>query len=207
MREKLTTTVGLVGMMLVLLVADIVVLEGFPGLAVVADQTDTGNPVLEFSDTSANEPLTPPPPGGVRKYDGPDVMAILVSNGLTTSENRDKMVLTRVIPESEQVYVYALLKDGDRAGAMAWVHSPNVKRHWLVLKEALHTAFTAEVQDLLDETQRREGHPTRNLLTFFDPGLFPERVVFIRVQERLYEFHVAEGQSEKIFNVIEELTE
>jgi len=82
-----------------------------------------------------------------------------------------------------------------------------IEQDYLALKEALHTAFTVNVQNLLDETQRRENRPIRNLLTFIDTGLFPERMVFVRVRERLYEFHVKEGSSEEIFNLIEELTQ
>ncbi len=206
MQKKLQATIGLCAVLITLGTLDAVVLEGFPDSAIGADALgDTPPPVLDLSDAERDKPT--PPSGAVRKYEGPEVLAVLISNGLTTAETRERMLVSKVIPEGETLHIYALLRSGDRAGAIAWIESPNVKGYWLILKEALHAAFTPQVADLLDETQRREGRPTRNLLTFFDRGLAPERVVFVRVQERLYEFHIADGHSERIFTVIEALTE
>jgi len=77
----------------------------------------------------------------------------------------------------------------------------------LALKEALHTTFSPEMRDLVDEVQTREGRPPRNLLTFLDPAINSERVVFIRVRERLYEFHIAPGRDDSIYDLIESLTQ
>ena len=51
------------------------------------------------------------------------------------------------------------------------------------------------------------GRPTRNLLTFLDPGLSSERIVFVRVRERLYELHVAPGKDDVLFELVEALTQ
>ena len=146
--------------------------------------------------------------GGVARNQGPDVKDVLQNRDFTLADVREKVILEDIIPQKEAtLQSYVLLKKGDRIGMIAWTDSPRVKQYYLALKEALHSAFTAKVQNLLDETQRREGHPIRNLLTFIDTGLFPERIVFVRVRERLYEFHVKEGSSEEIFNLIEELSQ
>tara|TARA_Y100000310_G_scaffold175693_1_gene175745 strand:+ start:1612 stop:2217 length:606 start_codon:yes stop_codon:yes gene_type:complete len=201
MNEKVKVTVGLLALMLLLGVADATFLEGAPEKAEIAQ----ADPVV----AQPTQPNLPPPPnGGVRKATGPDILQTLVSNQFTFNDTREKFILAPVLRDSsDSLEAKALLIDGDRAGAIGWVSSPNVKKHYLVLKEALHSAFTPEVKDLLDETQRRENHPTRNLLTFLDTGILPERVVFVRVRERLYEFHIVEGSSEAIFNLIEDLTE
>ena len=220
MEEKLKVTSGLLTLLLLLGVADAALLEGLPSeeeptgvTTIIHPKKDT--PKSDPPKTTQPEktmeperkvPTTPTPPGGVRKAQGPDVLEALVRGGFTFQDTKEKMILRDIIPEDTTLETHVLLLDGDRAGAIAWVSSPQVKKFYLVLKEALHSAFTAEVQDLLDETQRREGRPTRNLLTFFDPGLSSERVVFIRVRERLYEFRVAEGASEAIFDLIEDLT-
>lgn len=205
MTEKVKITTGVLLIMLLLGAADVFVLEGSPGYQMVA-QTDTGpEPIIDRTSSSSSEPSTPPS-GGVRKNDGPNVEKTLGLRGFSITDTSGKIILDSVVTGGDTVESKALLLDNDRAGAIAWVSSPDVKKHYLVLKEALHSAFTPEVQDLLDETQRRENHPTRNLLTFYDPGLLPERVVFVRVRERLYEFHVAEGASDEIFNLIEDLT-
>ena len=193
MNEKMKVTSGLLTLMILLGVADAALLEGLPKKAEVAQEIPAKTQIE--------------PTGGVRKATGPDVLESLISNSFTFSDTREKFILSPVVGKSsDTLTAKALLIDGDRAGAIGWISSPHVKKHYLVLKEALHSAFTPEVQDLLDETQRRENHPTRNLLTFLDAGILPERVVFVRVRERLYEFHIAEGSSDKIFNLIEDLT-
>lgn len=205
MAEKVKITVSILALMLILGVADVVVLEGSPSYQ--AKQTDATTPtVISRHEPEPEEPTSTGPNGGVRKNDGPNVEKTLGLQGFSITETSEKIILDTVVTGGDTVERKALLMNGDRAGVMAWVSSPQVKKHYVVLKEALHSAFTPEVQDLLDETQRRESHPTRNLLTFFDPGLLSERVVFVRVRERLYEFHVAEGASDQIFNLIEDLT-
>ncbi len=205
MSQKLITTSGVLIVMALLASADIILLEGSPSYKIrLAETGEVPEPVI---DRQKPEPIiTPPPEGGVRKNHGPNVLKTLGLRNFEVQETNEKIILRSTVTGGDTVEARALLIDGDRAGVIAWVSSPNVKKHYLVLKEALHSAFTPEVQDLLDETQRRENRPTRNLLTFYDPGLLPERVVFIRVRERLYEVHVAEGASEELFNVIEDLT-
>lgn len=205
MNKKWSITIGVFLVAIALGTADAVVLEGAPTYkAKLADaNTNDPEPIIDTSDPEPTK--TPPPEGGVRKNDGPNVLKSLGLRNFTVQETSEKVILNSVVT-GDTVESRALLLNGDRAGSIAWVSSPNVKNHYIVLKEALHTAFTPEVQDLLDETQRRENRPTRNLLTFYDPGLLPERVVFVRVRERLYEFHIAEGSSEEIFNLIEDLT-
>ena len=145
---------------------------------------------------------------GVRKTEGPDVLEVLVTYEYTFSETEEQAILERVVlaDTGDTVEKFVILKEGDRAAFLAWVDSPDVKTYFLSLKEALHRSFTTAVKDLMDEAQRREGKPTRNLLTFQDTGLLPERVVVVRVRERLYEFHILEGKDDLIFELIEELT-
>lgn len=142
----------------------------------------------------------------VRKSEGPDVLEIAALQNFTTQETEETSILSRVVSEPDTVNARVLLLNEDRASYIAWVDSTDVKTYFLSLKEALHRSFTASVTDLLDEAQQREGLPTRNVLTFKDTGLLPERVVFVRVRERLYEFHIPEGKDDLIFALIEELT-
>lgn len=217
MESKCKLTALLLLLLFGLGAADAVLLESTP--TAVADEDDGGAIVFEPEQPNVDTPPPPPPggpedtkpgnTGGVRRHTGPDVLEALAANGFTFKDiKKERVILQTIVPEdTDAVHARILLIDGDRAGLIAWEQSPRVKKHFLILKEALHTAFTPEVTDLLDETQRREGKPTRNLLTFMDPGLVSERVVFIRVRERLYEFHVAPGASEAIFDLIENLTD
>ena len=145
--------------------------------------------------------------GGVRKAQGPRIQDVLAALKFEPQETSEATLVEQVLPAGVIINRLALLKDGDRAGLVAWLDSPDVQAHFLALKEALHVSFSTQVRDVIDEIQRREGKPPRNLLTFIDPGLSDERLVFIRVRERLYEFHVANGRDEVIFDLIEELTD
>lgn len=139
---------------------------------------------------------------------GPDVLLTLTRLGFEIENSNELTILRTVIPQGEaDVQTYALLIKGDRAGLIAWTESAQVKSYFLALKEALHASFSPRVIDLLDETQRLPGKPPRNFLTFLDEGLSPERLVFLRVRERLYEIRITEGNDEKIFEAVEELTQ
>lgn len=125
-----------------------------------------------------------------------------------TAEETDQLsLLSAVVKESSQVTTRVLLLDGDRAGLVAWIETPDVKQVFLVLKDSLATLFSPEVRDLLDEMQAPAGKPPRNFLTFLDPSLSEERFVFVRIRERLYEFRIAPGKDEAMYQLVEALTE
>jgi len=144
---------------------------------------------------------------GVIKSSGPDVRAVLTASKFNFSEADEESLISLVIRDGTKVESLALSKDSDRAGFMAWAQSPRVKVYFMALKEALHTSFTPLVRELIDETQRTPGKPVINLLSFMDEGISSERLVFIRVRERLFEFHVPEGKDDMMFELIEKLTE
>ncbi|MBI3331771.1 hypothetical protein HYZ99_02315 [Candidatus Peregrinibacteria bacterium] len=163
---------------------------------------DDGTP-----DTNAVEAVPVQDGAGVAKRSGPNILEALNVLQITSQNTDTQSLLRRVIPETTPVTTLVLLKDGDRIGLLSWVESPQVKVYFLSLKEALHTSFSPKMSDLADETQKREGKPIRNFLTFLDPGIDPERLVFIRVRDRLYEFHIAEGKDEAMFSLVERLTD
>jgi hypothetical protein len=139
---------------------------------------------------------------------GPEVEKIIVDLGFEMLPSDELSILRTVIPAAEAtVEQHVLLTNGDRAGLVAWTESPKVKQYFLALKEALHASFSPHVQDLVDEMQRIPGKPPRNFLTFFDEGLSPERIVFLRVRERLYEIHVREGSDDIMFALVDALTQ
>ncbi|MDD5623136.1 MAG: hypothetical protein PHI23_00300 [Candidatus Peribacteraceae bacterium] len=168
---------------------------------------ETPSDVTPFTETTPPVAEEPSPTGGVKKQAGPNVLETAVSLGLTFEDTNEKSLIAGVLPEEEKGMIQQriLLVNGDRAGFIAWIESPFVKRDLLNLKEALHSAFSPQVRDLLDEVQRPEGSPPRNFLTFFDPAINEERVVIVRVRERLYEFHVSEAKKDVIFAFIEAL--
>lgn len=170
------------------------------------DRPQQTSSIAEANTSSASESTSSP--AGVRKAMGPDVLSTLARLGLEVEASDELTILRTVIPAQEaHVEVHVLLRNGDRAGLIAWTESPQVKNYFLALKEALHASFSPHVQDLLDETQRLPGKPPRNFLTFLDEGLSAERLIFLRVRERLYEIRIAEGNDEAMFQLLEELTQ
>ncbi len=136
----------------------------------------------------------------------PDVLNILVSNKFNFSETgKEESLLSMIIQDGTPAKSLVLTLEGDRAGFISWVESPRVKLYFMSLKEALHSSFTPHVKDLVDEIQRSPGKPEMHFLTFNDTGISPERLVFIRIRDRLYEFHIAGGKDTVIFDLIEKL--
>lgn len=142
--------------------------------------------------------------GPVAKPAGVDIAVALKELGYETQESTDLSMIAQVVTGQPKTLV--LLKNSDRVGSVTWIDSPQVKTFFISLKEGLLSAFSPNVKDLRDETLQGEGEPVRNILTFLDPGLSEERLVFVRVRERLYEFHIAAGKDTEMNALIEVLT-
>lgn len=142
--------------------------------------------------------------GPVAKPQGIDVGTAMKELGYETQESQDLSMIAQVVTGQPKTLV--LLKNSDRVGSVTWIDSSQVKTFFISLKEGLLSAFSPNVQDLRDETLQGEGQPVRNILTFLDPTLSEERLVFVRVRERLYEFHIAAGKDTEMNALIEVLT-
>jgi hypothetical protein len=151
-------------------------------------------------------PNTPAPTGAVAKASGPSIENVAQTLNLETSKSDDLSLLAQAVTDGTQVESTAILHDGDRAGSVTWVESANVKNYFIAIKEALLSAFSNQVSELRDETLQEADKPVRNILTFKDPQLSDERILFVRVRERLYEFHIADGQEETMNKLVEALT-
>ncbi len=146
------------------------------------------------------------PDGAVAKQTGPDVEAVAGSQNMTIQQTSDISLIAQIVRDGTEVKSYAIMSNNDRIGSITWVDSRNVKDYFVALKEALLTAFSPSVSDLRDETEQSAGGPTRNILTFIDPSISAERIILIRVRERLYEFRVTTGKEEMMGEFIDTLT-
>ena len=160
---------------------------------------------VDVAPPPVTEPVAPPA-GAVVKKSGVDPQTIAAQLNFTMEETSQKSLLSAVVRDPSLVTTRILLLDGDRAGLLAWIETPDVKQVFLVLKDSLATLFSPEVRDLLDEVQSPPGKAPRNFLTFLDPQLSEERFVFVRIRERLYEFHIAPGKDEAMYRLMEALT-
>lgn len=206
--HKVLASISILVTAIALGVSDAYFMEGGLPKAVLPDtplseqaQQNPANPPTQQASESSSQI-------SVRKAGGPDVRQTIATFGMEIQESDELTILRTVIPATEStVYEHVLLLDGDRAGLIAWTESPKVKQFFLALKDALHASFSPHVKDLLDETQRIPGKPPRNFLTFFDAGLSSERIVFLRVRERLYEIRIAEGKDAVMFELVDALTQ
>ncbi len=166
--------------------------------------TDASDGTMDVPGDDA--PQMPPPPGAVAKNQGATVAEAAARRGLEVRETATPTLLEQVAGEGNAINTAVLLQDGDRAGAVAWIESPDVKAVFSTLKEALITAFSPRMRGLRDETLQTPGAPVRNVLSFLDPGLSEEQIVFVRVRERLFEFHLAADSEATMHAFIDELT-
>ena len=199
--SKLGILTGYVLILVLLGTTDAILTRNMP-----PEGRDTTNDVIAADPLDDPEPASPPPTG-VAKQEGPDIFDIFNRLQLATETTDETSLLARAVPANQKTESRVLLQDNDRLAFIAWTESPDVKTYFLSLKEALTTAFSSELQDLVDEVQEREGKPTRNVLSFFDPGIHEERVLFFRVRQRLYEFHITPGKEPMVQELMDALTE
>lgn len=146
------------------------------------------------------------PVGGTAKMSGPNVAQAVIDGGFTVEQSAELSLIEQIVGDKGKVEGLKILKDGDRAGSITWVESADVKTYFASLKESLLSSFSLNVRDLRDTTDARSGMPVRNILTFTDPALSEEQLTFVRVRERLYEFHIAQGKEDTMNAVMEALT-
>ena len=213
LQGKAPVTIGLVAVLLVLGIADAVLTGDRVFSSVAEDPAEERREPVEISiasstaSESAQSSSVAGTKKGQRRVQAPDVEQTIAQLGFEMQDTNELMLMRTVISQEEAtVHSAVLLKDGDRAGVIAWTESPKVKIYFLGLKEALHVSFSSAITDLIDETQRPQGRPVRNMLSFFDPGISEERLVFVRVRDRLYEVHSASGADEVVFELIEALS-
>lgn len=144
---------------------------------------------------------------GVPRKKEPDVAVVLNGESVTTQNSDSKSLLERIVPKEVPIATRVLLKNNDRIGLLSYIESPDVRPYFMALKEALRASFSPALKDLSDITEAPPGHSVRNVLSFTDPSISEEKLIFIRVRERLYEFHVAQGKDAFIQALIEKLTE
>jgi hypothetical protein len=128
---------------------------------------------------------------------------IIAHHGFTSVQTEEAAILPAVLPESTVTQTSVLLRDNDRASFMALGELQKADVYFRALKHVLYENFSSDVTDILDE--EREGKPAFSLLTFMDPSLSEERLVFVLSQEHIFEFHVVDGNEEKIWDLIEDL--
>ncbi|MFA5800193.1 MAG: hypothetical protein WC840_04510 [Candidatus Peribacteraceae bacterium] len=142
----------------------------------------------------------------LKKYTGPVIENVLATLQLIPVETSEASLLQLIAPEGLSVRTNVLLLNNDRAALFSWTESDDVKTLFSALKQALQEQFSPKVQDLIDETRTQENGPPVDILSFFDPAISAEKVVFLRVRTRLYELHFAKEKEGMMNRLIAELS-
>lgn len=144
--------------------------------------------------------------GTVAKNNGIALDAILKDEGITTSSTNDQSLLSRIVGSTAAVHTQVLLKDNDRIAFFSWIENPEVKKEFDIIKDTLHASFSPNVSDLRDVTEFPTNGPPRNVLSFRDPALGEEKMVFLRVRQRLFEIHIAKDKDADADSLVEALS-
>jgi hypothetical protein len=142
---------------------------------------------------------------GVARRQAANVNDVLIALGYSVQPSDESSIISQVVDETVTVNVLKILKD-DLVGTVIWIDTPDSKNFFLSLKDALLAAFSPQVKDLSDETKVDPGKPVRNVLTFLDPTLSEERLTFVRMSDRLMEFHTVSGKETEMQTVIDALS-
>lgn len=132
--------------------------------------------------------------GTVSKRSGASLEEIFQDLNITATDTDQDSLLSRIVGNTASVHTQVLLKDNDRILLFSWVENPNVKEEFQAIKDTLHDAFSPNVSNLKDVTETPSDGPPRNILSFKDPAINDERIIFLRIRQRLYELHVADGK-------------
>lgn len=175
-----------------LAIADYIIVETPPSLVVEqpATNTRTGTGTIAASSSSARSSAIVRKGRSTKKQTLSSVADIIQTfgfDGVQTTEPSLLRTLGRVTDAHETV----LLRDGDRAFFLSWVESDDVKTIFSLVQQALQEQFSPRLAGLINETRRPADGPPVDFLTFTDPAISQERIVFLRVRTRLYELHIA----------------
>ncbi len=188
--------------MVILGTADYVLKEQPHMQQVIAEQQGGSSPGTQNGTSSSARRLVKK---GVSRKREANIDEVIATLGLTKQETKDLSFLKVTAPIAETVNVAVLMKNNDRAALIAWIESPDVKDIFGALKAQLQQSFSPQLSGLTDETRTVENGPVINMLSFVDPALSPERIVFLRVRTRLYEIHIAPGAEQDMERLVAEL--
>jgi len=139
--------------------------------------------------------------------DGVDVRGSFEGAGFATVDlAASASIVARVLPPEDRraLQGFALLREGDRQGAVYWVRTGGASQAWQQLKPMLHPSLSPLSEGIRDETLGGSSR-TIEIFAFTDRELSDERFLFTRRGPLLLEAHLALGTAEEIERFIEEL--
>ncbi len=202
--SKITVTA-----LLLLVLGGLVVTDAWYGGSDLAALVPGGTPVLveETDGTSSLSASSQAAAVGIAKNSGPTLAQVAASQNVKlTANTKEATLFGDIFADRAKPVSQVILKDGDRAGSVTVVTSPQVKILFVSLKEALLGKFSSRISGLKDETLQENGRPVRNILQFTDPAISEEKIVIVRVRENLYEIRMAKGKEQVMESLMDALT-
>lgn len=175
--------------------------------SVSSDSSASSVSLIPLSSASSSSGLRVIKKGtSTKKQIGVNVDEVIMRLGLTKQETTETGFLALATQYSAKAQTTVLLWNDDRAFLFSWIENDDVKTIFGNLKQALQEQFSGKLTDLKDETLTAPNGPTVNVLSFFDPALSAERLIFLRVRTRLYEIHVAKNGESLVDRFVAELS-
>jgi len=142
-----------------------------------------------------------------KKQAGIDVTTVL-SNLQLIAEPTNESGFLGLMATGKAVVVetHVLIRNNDRAFLFSWIDSNDAKSMFSSLKQELSEQFSGKMTDLIDTTKTGESGPPVDILSFTDPTLSAERVMFLRVRTRLYEIHIAKNGEDMLASLVAALS-
>jgi hypothetical protein len=141
----------------------------------------------------------------LKKKSSVDVATTLASLQFTSTATSERGLL-QGSAGSVEIHTSVLLLQNDRAAYFAWIENDDAKTILQKLKQTVQDQFSPQLKDLIDETLIPADGPPVDVLSFLDPAISAEKVIIIRVRNRLYEFHVAVGSEGVVSQLIAALS-
>ncbi len=141
-----------------------------------------------------------------KKQSNVNVDNVLASLQLVARPTDEASLLALTVNDPSLVKTMALLRNNDRALLFAWAEGDQVKTILSAIKQALQDQFSGKLSGLVDETRTQENGPPYDILSFTDPAISTERIIFLRVRNRLYEIHVAANGADVVDALLAALT-
>ena len=159
-----------------------------------------------ISSISSSRPSVVKKGTSTKKKSGVNVDDVLSRLGLAKQPTNEASFLSLTMQNGGGSQATVLLWHDDRAFLFSWIEDDNAKTIFGDLKQALQEQFSGKLTDLRDETVTAPDGPPVNVLSFFDPALSAERIIFLRVRTRLYEIHVAKNGESVVERLVAELS-
>jgi|GEM_PF-6544618 len=140
------------------------------------------------------------------KIAGADLGAVFSTLQLIPKETSEKSLIALASAGLAESESNVLLRNNDRAFFFSVITGSSVKKVMAALKQALQEQFSANLTDLRDETITSPTGPPVDLLSFTDPNISKEPLLFLRVRDKLYELHIAENGKELLEPLVRELS-